>query len=1259
MEVNGYLINLFKYPPAAVESIKNNEELKNRISSDSNTLIGNVVWSKLDRMEVRRINSFRDFRHAELSEKEWIGERQFAMIYDFVEENRARIVYTEKTDESKYQFKFKPSAIGENISVEKYRFFGISMVNLMPAVREYAFSQKSVGDFIHDHTLAILDQLKEQECSKFLNESLVFEVYGTLGSADAAIIWLANQYSDVIAMLNAFRMTKVTQSVFYVSNVYTIMGLAVCGSDVFKDTKGYFNVRLITRGEFNVRQFIEDNLKKYVQNLTIDDFDIVLGKYDASISFPSAHITKNIYEEDGLIHFRSEKYYVYIIEAYTELLKEKNDIVEPIKHDIGETELFNPVILRENCFTEIRKKINKVTNQNIFKELSYLTETFWLLYQDYVKNMASMFSYPWSIDLEYSFKSSIQNIQMILENESVILRKNALIDYIQFFFCGIRQTMLHISQAGRLYFDISNSQLKQTGAYSKILRFYYGIIKNLLEIAYQIPKKDVQSEIIPFITFDVKPKVESVYMETMEIKDQRIVSFELPYEALNDLEKYSRLLAHEVFHYIPPVSRGIRNFLFGCVVWTEFVKSVFFQFFVSIYQFNKNQDLEYEEWKVASGFFIAKIKPYIWNWVVEKYDELMESDVYYEGGLWNRYLYDIDTTIDSYSDKRDNLLKLAELLSALVRKIDFSSVCEAGNKEQNALYQSILIEIQEEINKNNFKESFVRWAKISNGLYFTKRNFADDIIYAGREAFSDFFMIQVMKMSEKEYLESIFKFINMYEETDDIGCMEEFRVGMMLDYLWSKKESDVDANISSLIKNLGLNNEETGLINNIWDSYKKYITSYRQVFRYLFSTIDFDKISMTDSCELKEFWNKMLIDSHEEINTFSCNVKILENMQMQVALENMKPKQRMADMDVHQELLRVKKFIKNPEDIDFLYNDFDMELRFPAAASLEMVMAQFRKIFNKIGYHWVKDKKIQEPLWFRGHSKSSYQLIPTLYRIKDSKSLAYTENLSDILEDLVTSFRVHSFHAPEIVSKGNDSYLGTIVSMQHYQVETNFLDWSEQIFSSLYFTLEHVIKNTSKALEENPRIWILNPVHFNRAMRKLQKKFSECADECTEKDYHYFIPALYDDDKEYGRYLPFLYEKGFDSKAKSSTAASEEAKDCDDYPRAIYAPYVNPRIKAQSGTFVIFSIYASGKKQEEGYDFTRFALEKLQDKFLKEYPEERPFLSFIDIDKTYAQNIANEIRNAGITKRHVYPELTNIADELKNEIKQHYEQFDE
>lgn len=1256
MEEKGYLINLFKYPPAAVESIKNNEEMKNRLSSDSNTLIGNVVWSKLDRIEVRRINSFKDFRHAELSEKEWIGERQFAMIYDFIEESRARIVYTEKTDESKYQFKFKPSVIGENSSVEEYRFLGISMVNLTPAVREYAFSQKSAGDFIRDHTLAILDQLKEQECSKFLNENLVYEVYGTLGSADAAIIWLANQYSDVIAMLNAFRMTKVNHSLFFISNVYTIMGLTVCDSDVFKDTKGYFNVRLITRGEFNVQRFIEENLQKYVQNISTDDFDVVLGKYDVSISFPSAHITKNIYEEDGLIHFRSEKYYEYIIEAYTELLKEKIDIIEPVVHEICEHNLINPAILRENCFSEIREKIDEVTNQNIFKELSYLTETFWLLYQDYVKNMASMFSYPWSIDLEYSFKSSIQNIQMILKDESVILTKNALIDYIQFFFSGIRQTMLHISQAGRLYFDISNSQLKQTGAYSKILRFYYGVIKDLLRIAYAIPKKDIQSEIIPFITFDVKPKVESVYMETKEIKEQRIVSFELPYEALNDLEKYSRLLAHEVFHYIPPVSREIRNFLFGCVVWTEFVKSVFFQYFVSIYQANKNENLKYEEWKVASGFFIAKIKSYIWNWVVENYDELMEPDGNYEGGLWNRYLYKIDTTIDSYSDKRDNLLKFAELLSALVQKIDFSSVYEDGNREQIAIYQDILIEVQKEINKNDFKESFVCWAKISNGFYFTRRNLADDIIYAGREAFSDFFMFQVMKMSEKEYLESIFKFIKMYGETDDIVYMEEFRIGMMLDYLWSEREKNVDGNISSLIKSLNLDDEETKLVNKIWDSYKKYITSYRQVFRYLFSTIDFAEISMYDNCELKEFWDKMLIDSHEDANSFSYNVKILENMQIQIALKDMKPHQRTKDMDVHQELLRVKELIKDPEAIDFPYKDFDMELRFPAAASLEMVMAQFRKIFNKIGYHWVNGKKIQEPLWFRGHIKSSYQLIPTLYRIKDSKSLAYTENLSQILEDLVTSFRVHSFHAPEIASKGNDSYLGTIVSMQHYEVETNFLDWSEQIFSSLYFALEDVIKNTSKVLEENPRIWILNPVHFNRAMRKLGKKHSGH----FEKDCHYFIPALYDDNKEYGRYLPFLYEKALDSKGKSSTAGNDEIKeqqDCDDYPRAIYAPYVNPRIKAQSGTFVIFSIYAKGEKKAQGYDFTRFSLEKLQDKFLREYPEERPFLSFIDIDKTYAQNIANEIRNAGITKRHVYPELTNIADELKNEIKQHYEQF--
>ena len=168
-------------------------------------------------------------------------------------------------------------------------------------------------------------------------------------------------------------------------------------------------------------------------------------------------------------------------------------------------------------------------------------------------------------------------LQEILEEQSD-MQKGDVIDFIQKFIESIRQTILHISQASKLYFEIPNSHLKQTEGYSKILRAYYGIIKQLLEIAYGMSRISQQSEIIPFITFDVNPKAESEFCQSFFVLDKRVVNFKLPYEALTDIVKYSKLLAHEVYHYIAPERRDIRNFLFGCIFWTEIIKSIIFSF---------------------------------------------------------------------------------------------------------------------------------------------------------------------------------------------------------------------------------------------------------------------------------------------------------------------------------------------------------------------------------------------------------------------------------------------------------------------------------------------------------------------------------------------------------------------------------------------------------------------------------------------------------------------------------------------------------
>lgn len=115
--------------------------------------------------------------------------------------------------------------------------------------------------------------------------------------------------------------------------------------------------------------------------------------------------------------------------------------------------------------------------------------------------------------------------------------------------------VLHVAQANRLFFEIPNTQLKHTGSYSKILRAYQGIIKQILKLAYSIPKVSSQSQLVPFITFDVTPIAKSEACPNINNCKNKILAIKLPYEALIDIPKYTYLLAHEIYHYVAPKNR--------------------------------------------------------------------------------------------------------------------------------------------------------------------------------------------------------------------------------------------------------------------------------------------------------------------------------------------------------------------------------------------------------------------------------------------------------------------------------------------------------------------------------------------------------------------------------------------------------------------------------------------------------------------------------------------------------------------------------
>ena len=89
--MKGYLLNFYKFSPSY------NENMSASVTEGFNR---SIVWSVFDRLEIRKIEEFSEYRKSDAGEKNWLGERQFAMLYELKDDYKLRFNTTE--DECKF-----------------------------------------------------------------------------------------------------------------------------------------------------------------------------------------------------------------------------------------------------------------------------------------------------------------------------------------------------------------------------------------------------------------------------------------------------------------------------------------------------------------------------------------------------------------------------------------------------------------------------------------------------------------------------------------------------------------------------------------------------------------------------------------------------------------------------------------------------------------------------------------------------------------------------------------------------------------------------------------------------------------------------------------------------------------------------------------------------------------------------------------------------------------------------------------------------
>lgn len=1202
--MKGYLINFYKYLPGYNYSEANYEDINK-----------SVVWSSFDRITVEEIGEFKEYRTLREHAMHWNGERQFTMLYE-LNPNESNLNYIKQNNTSSCKFPF----FIKN-SEESKRFYGITFIHFSPEIIKNIYTPSGRSRVYHAVN-SLVTQYKEK------NDDIQYEIFGVLGGQDIVIIWLANQFTDISQAARYLRAATTMSNKNAIASIYTMVGLSDANNESidYSDVTGKIRVKLTKKDSFTLHAFkkiLED--KKYSA-----DIRFIFGKYDIEIELKNNNIIKELYKKDGLLNPKSSVFKQFFLQSKTEIIIEDSKIYNAPLFEIDSV-LSKKENINNTITIDLEKLIEEIVNSESIKKADYLKETIWILYEDYLRCSNSSFSYPWTRDLDFQFTKSLDFLNRALKDEKLTAEDKY--DNIRRVVDNLHMLMVHISQANKIFVDMPNTHLKHTGAYSKILHCYYGVVKQYLSLAYSIPRYDKQSYIIPFLSFDTTPIIESDFCDNLSEKYEedtyKIIRIKMPYAALVEIEKYKNLLAHEVYHYIAPADRAKRNMLtfrislallLGELSWIYVGERIFPSFLKENELKNSEEDL-----------ILLQISKAVQKKILEMKEEKLEEILYtwipqiQINNEWKAFNQELNIAIMEQMGDKDGILHI------LKNQLNTLEVDAFTNGDQNKLAE--IIKLLRETGAEQLKE----WKLFNKPNHIIALSF--DIKYSLREAMADYFMIQTVNMSICEYAKNIYNAHLQMEDGSSMHLTQFHRVALVLNQLLPANTYADNLTIEDLANNAFRNIarsehvdvQDKGLIDSLYvicNAYAEFIHAYadfRPFFWACFESLKFDEIKKNSSIFEEELTKTRKLIEFDFKNEFKSSIEMIERFQDQPLLEE----------------LKIKEYINNKEKYrtPTLNND---KITVQLSKKKTLTASSFFDIFTLIQN--AKNEIIDNPdelIWYRGQVSKEYHLIPSVYRMKDKKTKFYKDvRLRHIMTSLMDNFRAKAYNAPELYIKNDSSEISGLINMQHYGTPTNILDWSPSLETAIYFALEPEIDPKKKICDEDAAIYLLNPIRLNNARNIMMR-----GNNPTE----YPIPALIEKSEIYKDYIP----------AREYYHNSISEKNAQ-YPLAIYTPYTNVRITGQKGTFVAFGLDNIGKIDETGtaIDFKELSLLNFQkdyEKFCQSFSEEyRPFITAIYIDKNKKQEISKQMQAIGISKINIYPELSNISEDIQKEVDSYY-----
>ncbi|MBO5153370.1 MAG: FRG domain-containing protein [Eubacterium sp.] len=500
----------------------------------------------------------------------WVGRHHSVFLYEIDSELRVRPEIIQQEGQ-KTRFKLVTQCDSDENS---YKYVAISFFSLSneysSGITDFDMAIKRLRTLLLEKIDEILDEYRAAHSAT--NIKLQYEVYGCFNTSEIAVLWSAEQYCDILQIIDQIKYLKVNLvnergqiPIFF--NVYSIFSRDQINTNYDEETerkgRGVALLQLVVNNESAFPEVQGENLKKVfaeeLEKVLGSDYEKCeimcgAGEYDMTIRMPSKY-AYNLFlvgdKNKRALFNRKNRFANLVIKTRVYLGYTDEECNEGLAQ-ILQTYTGKRMVLTDNCITRYmsgRSIVNAVQLRwelaqhvktrdgqegnarplyDIYRELRKnvkeicpktvgAVDTLDGLFTDYLSNIQACYNVLWRNDFHYQFKKTIEFLLLFSRcykaQKQFGGRRNEIRS--QEFWAiyseminNLHQQIVHISQANRMFLRIPASNLLYTGNYDFLLHAYYGIIKEILEYAYSLDS-DLQAEIAPLITVNIAPHVES------------------------------------------------------------------------------------------------------------------------------------------------------------------------------------------------------------------------------------------------------------------------------------------------------------------------------------------------------------------------------------------------------------------------------------------------------------------------------------------------------------------------------------------------------------------------------------------------------------------------------------------------------------------------------------------------------------------------------------------------------------------------------